>query len=267
MDDISYFIKLMEKNSHSGSGGTDWKFWSEFGDRLGLKYKYSDAIDDDLIRVLIEYENIWSTSTQGFSPQFSNFANDIVDFFETYKGHKLKSSAHRYISKIVEHLLSILKSNHHLISSSYFMIPSLKILSDYVDERGDALIEELFNAKKYPEDLLAINLVNCQFGGPLTLKYNRQAKQLLSSGKNPLIIKAMEYYRFDKGTPDNEIVTTIVSFLFSNNTDLQWNALAFFETHIDYAKTYIQQGILEKFLESDDEEISDKARRIFSNLS
>jgi len=268
MDNMSDFVTLMEENSSSRSGGTDWRFWSDFGHKLELKYKYSDAVDDELISVLTAYETIWAKKRYSeLSSNFYNFANDILaSFEEPFKHHKLKSSAYGYIQKITEHLLTILEMKHHIVEG-YFMVPSLKILSDYVDEKGDALIKELFKAGTYLKDLLAINLVNCQFPGPLTIKYNGQAKQLLSSGKNPLIIEAMKYYRFDKGSPDNEIVTTITSFLHSQNFDLQWNALAFFETHIDHAKLYIQEGVIEKLLKSGDEGVAEKARQIFSKLS
>jgi len=267
MNEISEFIKMMERTSSGGGGGTDWRFWSDFGNKLERRYKFDDIVDAELIKVLKEYETIRSKSNSKLSSGFTNFANTIVECFEVpFERLKLKRSALAYIDEIVTHLLDALKINHRLITV-YYMPPSLKILSDYVDEKGKKLIDDLFESDAYPESLLALHLVNCQWAGNLTAEYNERVKQLLSSSNEPLVMQSLQYYRYDKGVPDSSTIESIASCLDSTNADLQWNALAFFDWHIDYVRAYIPKNMLLKFLESEDEGVREKATSIAAKLS
>lgn len=242
----------------------DKDYWYAFSKEL-CKYWYEDIFDRELLNILREYETIRATYIYSLSVNFSNFSNDIRRSFELpFEDQKIKRSSIKYIFDIVEILLDCLEINQQLIFRSS-LPPSLIILSEYIDEFGFGIIDELLQSDNDLKTLLALNLLNCQSPSNLTQSYRERVLPLLSCNIDSIKIQSMKYFCVERGIIDVRVLGKISQNLMSVNTDVQWNALYFIKQNCNYFDRQEIDLNIRKFLQSDDEEIVELANSILSN--
>jgi len=275
---MEIFIRKLTKENANAS---DFKMWTELTEYINEWSYKNSIIDDNVFNLLKAYELAYQQNNHP-SADYNNLAKEILKCFlqlDTDKTihpvlysfkEELKPNCKFYKNKIIDFLINeLFDIELSWTYSGLFALPSLGIMYRLVEENSltQSELDEFFDSTDIRKNFFAINVVNHLDNSKLRFFqkdcFESKVRTLLLTAKYSRVINlALTYYRWDYSKANTEVKTFITSLLTSDNSDIRWNAVAYFTNHKSDYKSFVDEQIKNKLINDEDNDVRNKARAL-----